>query len=341
MHAVLLFLLAAGFPGGGTSPAESGTLIVANMRDNTASIIDIASRRTVATLPTGAGPHEVAVSHDGRWAVISNYGVRGAPGNSLTVIDVTRAVVARTIDLGRYQRPHSSAFLPGDSILAVTSEATRTLVLVNFVTGVVDTTIPTNGGGSHMVAVTPDGKRAFTANIGDGTVSVLDVPARTFVSVFAVAPRTEGIAVTPGGEFVWVGSNTGKTVSIADTRTETVVRTHSGFGFPYRMAVTPDGTTAIVCDPEQSKIRFYNAVTHDEIGAIDVPAEGAAVGADFAASAAPEGIIISRDGATAYVALQASSRVAAVDIASRTITGHMSVGTGPDGIGYSQLTTGR
>src|SRR5688572_27017168 len=83
-----------------TTAAPSGTVIVANMGDHTATLIDVASKRVVATLPTGQGAHEVAVSHDGRWAVVSNYGVRGAPGNSLTVIDVPGAVVSRTIDLG-------------------------------------------------------------------------------------------------------------------------------------------------------------------------------------------------------------------------------------------------
>jgi len=55
---------------GGPSPSAntgtaSGTVIVANMGDNTATLLDIASKRVVATLPTGNGAHEVAVSHDG------------------------------------------------------------------------------------------------------------------------------------------------------------------------------------------------------------------------------------------------------------------------------------
>ncbi|HYV96031.1 MAG TPA: hypothetical protein VE967_01100, partial [Gemmatimonadaceae bacterium] len=55
----------------------TGTLVASNMNDNTATLIDAASGRVLATLPTGEGPHEVAISHDGRWAVVSNYGVRG------------------------------------------------------------------------------------------------------------------------------------------------------------------------------------------------------------------------------------------------------------------------
>ncbi|HEY9225940.1 MAG TPA: hypothetical protein VIP11_04790, partial [Gemmatimonadaceae bacterium] len=68
----------------------TGTVIVSNMNDHTVTLIDAASGRVVATLPTGEGPHEVAASHDGRWALVSNYGVRGKPGSTITVIDVER-----------------------------------------------------------------------------------------------------------------------------------------------------------------------------------------------------------------------------------------------------------
>jgi len=336
-----LSLLLSAIAGLGQAVAESGTVVVANMGDNTASIIDVTSRRTIATVPTGAGPHEVAVSHDGRWAVVSNYGVRGAPGNSLTVIDVARAAVARTIDLGEYRRPHSAQFVPGDAILAVTSEASRAVLLIDFASGRVVAAVPTNGGGSHMLALVADGKRAFTSNVGDGTVSELDLAARAYVRTIPVAPRVEGIAVTPKGELVWAGSNVAKTVSVIDTKAGTVVRTYPGYGFPYRMAVTPDGKTAVICDPELSKIHFIGVQNLNEIGVLDVPADSVQAAAEFAGSAAPEGLIISRDGRTAYVALQGSSRVAAVDIETRTIAGYMRAGGSPDGIGYSQLVTGK
>ena len=69
-------------------PIQGGTLLIANKTDNTADLVDVDSGASVATLPTGSGPHEVAVSRDGRTAVISNYGHRGKPGSTLTVIDV-------------------------------------------------------------------------------------------------------------------------------------------------------------------------------------------------------------------------------------------------------------
>src|SRR5688500_1028365 len=68
--------------------ADSGTLIVLNKSDNTVSLINVATKTAVATIPTGAGPHEVAVSPNGKIAVIANYGTQQDPGSSLTVIDV-------------------------------------------------------------------------------------------------------------------------------------------------------------------------------------------------------------------------------------------------------------
>jgi DNA-binding beta-propeller fold protein YncE len=90
-----------------------GTVIANNMLDHTVTMLDASTGRVLAALPTGKGPHEVAISHDGKWALVSNYGVRGEPGNSITVIDVARRSVVRTIPLAEHRRPHGMAFLPG------------------------------------------------------------------------------------------------------------------------------------------------------------------------------------------------------------------------------------
>jgi YVTN family beta-propeller protein len=318
-----------------TAGALSGTVIVANMGDNTATLLDVASKRVVATLPTGNGAHEVAVSHDGRWAVVSNYGVRGAPGNTLTVIDVPAASVTRTIDLGDFKRPHGSAFLPGDSVFVVTSEVSKAVVLVDFKQGTVLGSIPTNHPASHMLAMTADARRIYTSNVADGTVSELDVPGRKFVREFTVAPAVEGIAVTPGGEQVWVGSNQAKTVTIVDPATASTALTIAGFGMPYRLAVTPDGRTVVITDPPNAVVRIIDRATRKDRATVKIPADSVAATAEFPGSPSPEGVILSRDGRTAFVALQGRSRVAVIDIATATVTGYMPTGAGPDGIAYS------
>ena len=84
------------------------TLIALAKAEPSASLAGAASGAFVATLPTGTGPHEVAVSPDGRWAAVANDGAQDA-GRSLTVVDVPARKGERTIDLGDYRRPYGVA----------------------------------------------------------------------------------------------------------------------------------------------------------------------------------------------------------------------------------------
>ena len=193
-----------------TSAGAAGLLVVANQQGASATILDAANLATVATVPVGTGPHEVAMSLDGRWAVVTNYGDQTAPGNTLSVIDLYAETprVVRTIDLGEYARPHGAVFVQSGTKLLVTSETSQRLLLVDFVSGRIDTAMATNGKGSHMVTAQRDGRRAWTSNIGDGTVTEFDIDTRTTKRTYKVAPDDESIAATPGGVQLWVGSNT-------------------------------------------------------------------------------------------------------------------------------------
>ena len=64
---------------------DAATLVVLNKAEATASLIDLDTGKVKKTLPTGDGPHEVAVSPDGTVALVTNYGNSKADGNSLTV----------------------------------------------------------------------------------------------------------------------------------------------------------------------------------------------------------------------------------------------------------------
>ena len=330
--AILTILLAGTAAPAWAQPKPSGTLVVTNKSDHTVTILDVGSGTVLATLPTGQGPHEVAVSHDGRWAVATNYGVRGAPGNSLTVFDLETLEVTRTIDLGEHQRPHGAAFLPGDSLLAVTAEASQVVLLVDITTGDVVGTMPTQQAASHMLALVPDGSRIYTTNIRDGTLTELDVASREPLRVVPVAPVVEGLAVSPSGDEVWVGSNEDQTVSVFDVESGEIVAELTGFGFPYRISITPDGSLAIVSDPIRDEVWLFDVSTRDKRARISI-AESAGAG-----ESSPQGITISRDGQVAYVTLGGRDQVAVIDLGSATILATMPTGAGPDGIGYSPLT---
>ena len=323
-------------------PPRAGLLVVANQEGASATVLDAASMQTIATVPVGVGPHEVTVSHDGRWAVVTNYGDRTTQGNTLSVIDLAAATptVTRTIDLGEYHRPHGITFVGiGDKML-VTSETSQRLLIVDFSSGRVDTALATNGRGSHMVATRRDGRRAWTANIQDGTVTEYDLDTRRTGRTYPAAPMDEGIAVSPGGVHVWVGSNTAHTVTVLDAARGVPIDTLTGFGMPYRIGISRTGTLALVNDPVSNRIWVYDANSRKQVAEIDLAkVEGVKAptgGAPGESGAGPEGVAFDPIANVAYVTLHGTNQVVAVDLDQRKVVGFGPVGAGPDGVAFSQ-----
>jgi YVTN family beta-propeller protein len=307
----------------GSPPADSlrvhpGVAVVANQQSADVSIIDLASGAMVR-VAVGVGPHEAAISADGRWGVATVYGAQ-VPGRQLAILDLAAKKVVRTIELGEYLRPHDVEFLPGSSTtVLVTSEATQRIVRVDIISGTVEATIPTNAAGSHMLGITGDGKRVFTANVGAGSTSELDVVAGTFIRQIQVAPMTEGVTVTPDGREVWIGSNQLGTVTVIETATGTVAKTLSGFSVPYRLTTSPDGKMIIVCDPEANRIALIDRASRTVVG-------------EVAGLGSPRGVMIAADNRTALVTLGAEHAVAVIDLATRRVVKRIPVGQSPDGV---------
>lgn len=325
LTATCLALVVAGPAAHAQVAGLSGTLVVTNKTPSTATIVDVGSGRTLATLPTGTNPHEIVLSSDGALAVITDY---GGERKTLTVIDVPGLKVARTIDLGEHRAPHGIVFLPGDRLVAVTCEQTRNVVIVDVVAGVVRDAISTDAGGSHMVGVPADGMRAYTGNMRDHTVTQLDLGTRKAVRSYPVPAVPEAINVTPDGKEVWVGSNQTGQVSVLDPSTGSVTKAAEGLKWPYRMLFTPDGRQVIVPDPTLNEVRFIDRVARTVTATIALPG-------------APQGVTITPDGKHVFQSLSAETRVAIIDPTTRTVQGHLTVGHTPDGVAYTTRVVAR
>jgi DNA-binding beta-propeller fold protein YncE len=290
-------------------------VVVANQQAASASIMST-DGTSMKHVTVGAGPHEVAVSPDGRVAVVTIYGTQ-TPGNQLAVIDLVADSVVRMIDLGVYRRPHGAAFLAGrpDRVI-VSSEASNHVVLVDVTTGALEA-IPTNARASHMVAVSADGTRAWTANVIENSVSEIDITGRRFVRTITVPARPEGIAVTPDGAEVWVGSNETGAVSIISTATGAIIHTLTGMTFPYRLGSSPDGSRMAIVDGTGNRLVIADVATHLITGSIPLDS--------------PRGVSIAPDNRTAYVTL-ADGRLAILDVDNLTVTRTLPVQASPDGV---------
>lgn len=319
------------------SDHPDGTIITSNMNDNTATLIDAATGRVVATLPTGEGPHEVAISHDGRWAAVSNYGVRGKAGSTITFIDVAAHRVDHLIDLHDYQRPHGMAFLPGDSMLLVTSEAIGALLQVSVRDGKVSRVLPSAGRTPHMLGLSADGSVAVSGNLRDGTLAHFRPAERDSARAIRVGAQPEGVAISPDGRTAWAGSNRDSIVVVVDLTRALAVDTLRGFGLPYRIAVTPDGRHAVITDPVRATVTIVSAATHRVERTVTIPADSLLATAEVPGSPSPEGVATSRDSRFAFVTLQGRNRVITIDLVSGAIVGSAPTGNWSDGVGFSPL----
>lgn len=328
----------------GADAASSATLIVLNKSDNTASLLDASSGKVLSTVPTGAGPHEVAVSPDGKTAVVSDYGTQDEPGKTLTVIDVAARKTLKTIDLGEYRRPHGIAWLEGDQV-AVTTEGSKSLVIVDVKAGKVLRAIPTDQDVSHMVALAPKHGRAFVANIGSGSVTVIDLERGRRVANIETGKGAEGIAVSPDQREVWVTNREANTVSILDAASLEVAATLESKAFPIRVKFTPDGKHALVSNARSGDVAVFDTATRREVQRVpmNVEAKKDATGAvrlfgkQFGQSPVPVGILVVPELQRAFVANTNADIISVIDLETWQIIDRLSAGKEPDGLGYSNL----
>lgn len=313
-------------------------LIVLNKSDAQASIVDIASGKIVRTYPTGDGPHEVAVSPDGRTAVVGNYGNQ-TPGSSLTVIDLAGSAAPRTISIGEYRRPHGIVWLRDGRRVLVTVEASRALLVVDVNAGRVEHAIPTDQNGTHMVALAPDERMAYTANIGSGSVSRIDVASGKAVQVKVTGKGPEAIDVSPNGKEVWAADRQLDFITIMDAATLDSLGALPTLRFPNRLKFTLDGKRALVSNATAGAITVYDVAARTQIKTINIPFDPAkkkaeVVLGDMGNSAVPLGILMEPGGKRAWVATAALGEVVELDLATLTVTRTIHAGNNPDGMAY-------
>ena len=319
-----------------------GTLIVLDKSDATASIHSDAGGPARLKLPVGQGPHEVAVSPDGRTAVVCDYGEQQG-GSTLTVLDLSTWKVARTIDLGEYRRPHGIVYQSDGRHVVVTCEANQALIRVDALAGKLVKAFPTEAQASHMVALAPDGARAFVANIGSGSVTAIDLVEGRILAQIETGAGAEGIAITPDGREVWVGNRAADTVSVIDTEWLEVRATLPCATFPIRVEITPDGKRALVSNANSGDVAVFDVAERKELARI--PMQLAAVegseerlfGDQFGASPVPVGIEIARDGKRAWVANTNADLVTVLDLDTLAVVGRIPTGRQPDGMAWSPL----
>ncbi len=297
------------------SPAAAETLLVGNKGEDTLSVVALDSGAELARLPTGRMPHEIAISPDGRQAAVVAYG-----GTTIDIFDVAKRTKLRTIDISPHERPHGLLWL-ADGRLVATAEGSESVAVVA-PDGKL-TSIATGQKGTHMIAVAPDNRTAYTANIGSGTVSVLDLDDGKKLRDLAVGGKPEGLALTKGGRELWVGDLDAPRVSVWDTKSGEKIAELPVDPVAIRVLASPDGRLVATSNIASGTISLFDAETRAPLKTIKVSGE---------AAKGQVTLLFSPDSKRLYAAETGHDKVAEIDVATAKVLRRIAAGKQGDGL---------
>lgn len=318
----LFALFALPFWASRPAPASPGYLVVANQVDHTVLVIDLAKRQQRASVTVGINGHEVAVSPDLRFAYVPIYGNSGVgkpgtDGGTMDVVDLHRGALAGTVDLGKSVRPHCARFGPG-GLLYVTAELDSSIYLVDTHARKVIAKIPTGAIESHMLVISPHGRRAYTSNVHAGSVSVLDLEKRALLAVIPVAQQTQRIAISPDGRRAFTHDQDQPRIAVIDTARNEVSNWISLPAPVFSSAVNPAGDL-LIANSTAGKVFFVDLRQMKVTRSVDVPM---AMGE----------IAITPDGSVAYVTCPQSGTIEILNLKTGEKTGSITLTKGVDGV---------
>jgi DNA-binding beta-propeller fold protein YncE len=307
----------------------SPLLLVANQGSRDLSLIDPNAGKQLTTIPVeGVTGHEVAASPDGKTAYVPIYGDSGVgrpgtDGSKLSVIDLASRKVVHTIDFGHGVRPHCAVYDRNSGMLYVTTELDKTVSIIDPKTLKIVGSIPTGQEQSHMLALSRDGSRGYTANVGPGTVSVLDMKARKTLTIIPISTSTQRIAISPDDRMVFTADQAKPQLAVIDTATNKVKTWVPLPAVGYGTAPTLDGRWLLVAMRGSKGVAVVDLKTMQVAKTIEVP-DG------------PAEILIDPNGKTAFVACNAKNQIAVIDLSQWKVTQLIDAGKTADGLAWAK-----
>jgi len=302
----------------------SPALLVVNKDENAMAIVDPIAKKVLGSVRVGDGPHEVAASSDGKLGFVSNYGLGNAsvPGSSISIIDLASRE-ERKFEIGKGAKPHGLVFAGGK--LYFTAEGFDVIGTYDPAADKIDWMQGTGQDRSHVLALSPDRSKIFTANINSDTVNILervsDAPDWTS-TVVTVGKAPEGIDVSPDGKEVWTAHTQDGGVSVIDIASKRVTHTLSlHIVRANRIKVTPDGKYVLISDSRGGKLLVLDAATKKELKRIDI-------------GRGPTGILMVPGKQQAIIAVSGENELAYFDLNKLEVTDRFSPGKNPDGMAW-------
>ncbi|MBD3274056.1 MAG: beta-propeller fold lactonase family protein [Candidatus Marinimicrobia bacterium] len=296
-------------------------LVVLHKTDESFGYYDVSSGEQIHLVETRPFPHEVCLSPDREKLYIAEMGVRGVEsqgdgGNTVAVYDTKSRELLSTISTGKYDRPHGVATHENGKLF-VTSESTKFLLIYDIESEELLHQVFLDQEIAHMVNVAPDGKTAYTANIGSNTITAVDVENGQVIKHIDVLERPEGMVFSPGGDLIYVVNRESRAVAVVDAAAGEMVDTITTGEGPVRIVITPDGTQLAIPLFHSDAVQIVDTESREVTHTVNVGKQ-------------PAGTAISRDGKLVFMSCEEESAVYVFDMESIEIIKKISTDEGCD-----------
>jgi YVTN family beta-propeller protein len=343
--------------------ADDVTILLPDRAAGRVRLYDITTGNQTANLAVAAAPLAVDIHPDGTTAVVSHE----SGANTISVIDVVNKTLMSSISTGGNNLSNQVIRITPDKSHAIAA-ISNNVIFVNLTTGFTTATLSTGTVGDIQLSF--DGQYAFVSNFNS---RLIDIASQTVVDTLSVAPTAEAAASPIEHRVVGLNNRFREDIHLYDT--------NGAAGFveavalsgepdegdaPRTIAITPDGTTAVVANNTSRNVAILDlttrtvrayvdtgdrplgvAVTPDGTHAVVCNGDGDTVSiidlatdlrvANLAVSGRPSEVAISPDSQTAYVtSVSGTDRVHFIDLAgaASSVTGSLVSGQ-MGSIGYS------
>jgi YVTN family beta-propeller protein len=275
---------------------DGSTAYVPNTNGRTLSVIDVVSSTVVKTVEFSTTPQSIAVSPAGDVAYIamssSVYGQNG----SVAILSLATNTVISSIAVGLY--PDSVAFTPSGDVAYVTNSGSDSVTVIDVVAGEAAELAIAVGDRPTAIEVSPNGAVAYVTNFDAKTVSVIGTSTNTVTQTITLGgSNPSGLAFTPDSSTAYVSYGGGllAVISVNDDTVDRVLELSNG---AYGMAMSPDGSTLLVTEQNDSRVAVIDVAT-DAISHLSTGSR-------------PVTAAFSSDGTVAYVANYSSNSVSVI-----------------------------
>lgn len=296
-------------------------LLVVEKKNNSVGFYTSAGQRVEGVL-VGETPHEVALSHDGRFAYVTDNGVLwmdydGPGGNTISIIDIQLRKRVGTLPLGKFHRPHGISLDPHSSRAFVTSENPDRLVLVDLDARAVIRDFDNGGVDPHMVTFGLDGW-GYVSNTASGTVGAVHA-ASGELRLIEVGKGPQGSLLSRDGTKLWVTCLDERRIDVIDTASKSVIGSISTGPGVNRLVATDDEGLLVYSLQAGEAVGIADPHTLKELA--QIPLGGA-----------PLSISLSKDDRHAFAGVQDEDQIWIVSVRDRKVVQVIDTppGTGPD-----------